>query len=425
MNLHDRGWASHSGGASIPIHPGAESSTEQQRTVPYAVEYANGDFDLYGNGEPLFKIVTGTRSEFERLVRQDAYSLAMKFVRSEFSVEGDLVAGVHFYNARPRSRIQTGLLAALGSFGIGPIESWFQSKERAAQNIRFHYDQSNDFYAQFLDSRMVYSCAYFEDSGQSLEEAQFRKLRLICRKLGLQPDERFLDVGCGWGGLITHAAEECGAFSTGCTLSVEQFNFASQQVAERGLGGRVLVELSDYRDVTGTYDKIASVGMFEHVGRRRLGRYFATLSRLLRPGGLLLNHGITRPEGIHDGPETLFVRRRVFPGGELARLSEVVRFAERAGFEVLDIENLRPHYALTCRAWVRGLQENAARCLQRVEPCVYRTWLLALAASAAAFERGRLNLDQVLLYKPGDPSRRPFTRDYMYRELKGSGEEGQ
>jgi cyclopropane-fatty-acyl-phospholipid synthase len=408
MNRHDRVWARHSTFFPTP------STKQQQRTAPYAVEYANGDFDLYGSGEPLFKIVTATRSEFERLVRQDAYSLAMKFVRAEFSVEGDLVAAVHFYNAQPRSRMQTGLLAALASFGIARTESWFQSKERAAENIRFHYDQSNNFYAQFLDSRMVYSCAYFKDSEQSLDQAQFRKLRHICRKLDLQPGERFLDVGCGWGGLITHAAEEYGAFSTGCTLSVEQFNFASRQVAERSLGGRVTVELSDYRDMRGTYDKIASVGMFEHVGRRRLPRYFAALDRLLRPGGLLLNHGITRPERIHDGPETLFVRRKVFPGGELARLSEVVRFAERAGFELLDVENLRPHYALTCRAWVRSLQENAARCLHQVEPCVYRTWLLALAASAAAFEEGRLNLDQVLLYKRGDSAGRPFTRDYMY-----------
>lgn len=417
MNLHEPGWSRRS--TFVPSHPTAESSTEQQRPVPYAVEYANGEFDLYGNGEPLFKIVTGTRSEFERLVRQDAYSLAMSFMRGEISVEGDLVAAVHFYNVQPRSRMQGSFFAALAKYGISRVESWFQTKGRAAQNIRFHYDQSNDFFAQFLDPRMVYSCAYFENVEQSLEEAQLRKLRHICRKLDLQPGEMFLDVGCGWGGLITHAAEEFGVFSTGCTLSVEQFNFASQQVAERSLGGRVAVELSDYRDMAGTYDKIASVGMFEHVGRRRLETYFATLARLLRPGGLVLNHGITRPQRIHDGPETLFVRRKVFPGGELAHLCDVVRLAERAGFEVLDIENLRPHYALTCRAWVRALQDNAARCLHQVEPSVYRTWLLALAASAAAFEEGRLNLDQVLLYKPGDNARRPFTREYMYRRVEG------
>jgi cyclopropane-fatty-acyl-phospholipid synthase len=415
MNLHDHGWARHSEHISVPVHLTAGlSSGDQQRTVPYAVAYADGDFDLYGDGEPLFKILVATRSEFERLIKQDAYSLAMKFVRGAFSVEGDLVAAVQFYNAQAHSRLQVGFLAALATFGFGRIESWFQTKARAAQNIRFHYDQSNDFYGQFLDSRMVYSCAYFKHPAQSLEEAQLRKLEHICRKLNLQAGETFLDVGCGWGGLITHAAEEYETLSTGCTLSVEQFNFVSQWVAEHRLSHKVKIELSDYRDMACSYDKIASVGMFEHVGRRRLQKYFATLNHLLRPGGLALNHGITRPESVHDGPETLFVRRKVFPGGELARLSDVTRFAERAGFEVLDVENLRPHYALTCRAWVQRLQENATRCLRQVEQSVYRTWLLALAASAAAFEDGRLNVNQLLLYKPGDSARRPFTRDYMY-----------
>jgi cyclopropane-fatty-acyl-phospholipid synthase len=417
MNLHDRGRARHS--EDIPVHVAETvSSADPKKVAPYAVEYADGDFDLFGDGEPLFKILAATRSEFERLLRQDAYSLAMKFVRAEFSVEGDLVAAVHFYNAQPYSRVQAGFLAMLARFGIGRIESWFQTKRRAAQNIRFHYDQSTDFYRQFLDSRMVYSCAYFKGPEQSLEEAQLRKLEHICRKLDLQPGERFLDVGCGWGGLVTHAAEEYGSLSTGCTLSVEQFNFANRQIAERNLGRKVTIELSDYRDMAGSYDKIASVGMFEHVGRRRLQKYFATLGRLLRPGGLALNHGITRPEYIHDGPETLFVRRKVFPGGELVRLSDVIRFAERAGFEVLDVENLRPHYALTCRAWVRHLQENVTRCLRQVDRSVYRTWLLALAASAATFEDGRLNLNQVLLYKPSDSASRPFTRDYMYGQVR-------
>ncbi|MGB6877335.1 MAG: cyclopropane-fatty-acyl-phospholipid synthase family protein [Candidatus Acidiferrales bacterium] len=415
MSLQDRGWTRHSKDISVPIHvTETVTSADHKKAAPYGVEYADGDFDLYGDGEPLFKILVATRPEFERLLKQDAYSLAMKFVRAEFSVEGDLVAAVHFYNAQPHSRAQAGFIATLAKFGIGRIESWFQTKGRAAQNIRFHYDQSNDFYGQFLDSRMVYSCAYFKDPGQSLEEAQLQKLEHICRKLNLQRGERFLDVGCGWGGLVTHAADEYESLATGCTLSVEQFNFANQQVAERNLGRKVTVELSDYRDMGGSYDKIASVGMFEHVGRRRLQKYFATLNRLLRPGGLVLNHGITRPESVHDGPETLFVRRKVFPGGELAHLSDVIRFAERAGFEVLDVENLRPHYALTCRAWVQRLQENMTQCLRQVDQSAYRTWLLALAASAATFEDGRLNVNQLLLYKPGDSTRRPFTRDYMY-----------
>jgi len=415
MKLHDRGWARRAEGFSVPIHVTQQGpTTAWQEIPPHVVEYADGSFDFFGNGEPLFKILAATRSHLDLLLGLDAYSLALQFVRGEFSVEGDLVAAVRFYHTQPHSRLRTGFLAALAMFGIGRLESWFQTKSQAAQNIRFHYDQSNDFYRQFLDSRMVYSCAYFKDPEQPLEEAQLRKLGHLCRKLDLHAGERFLDVGCGWGGLIAHAAEEYGTLSTGCTLSVEQFNLASRRMAERGLGQRVNIRLSDYRDLQGSFDKIASVGMFEHVGRSRLKKYFGTLNRLLRPGGLALNHGIMRPEHVHDGPETLFVRRKVFPGGELARLSDVVRCAERVGFEVLDVENLRPHYGLTCRAWVRHLQENVAECLRQVDRSVYRTWLLALAASAACFEDGRLNVNQVLLYKPGDPACRPFTREYIY-----------
>jgi cyclopropane-fatty-acyl-phospholipid synthase len=165
----------------------------------------------------------------------------------------------------------------------------------------------------------------------------------------------------------------------------------------------------------GPFDKVASVGMFEHVGRRRLKEYFDKLNQLLRPGGLLLNHGIMRPEGAESNAESLFVRRKVFPGGEIPCLSEVIRSAEGAGFEVLDVENLRPHYAQTCRAWVERLQKNATQCLRHVNSSVYRTWLLAFAASAAYFEDRLLNLNQLLLYKPGNPAKRPFTREYIYR----------
>ncbi len=416
MKLHDRGWSHRSEGISVPIHiTEGVPKTGWAEMPPYAVEYPDGSFDRYGHGAPKFKILAASHSRLERLLALDSYSIAMEFVRGEFTVEGDLVAAVRFYRARPHYRIQSGTLAAVAKFGLGRLESWFQTKSRAAQNIHFHYDQSNDFYAQFLDSRMVYSCAYFKEPDQPLGDAQLRKMEHICRKLDLKPTEHFLDVGCGWGGLITHAAAEYGVISTGCTLSMEQCNFAREQATERGLGRSIRVELSDYRNVEGPFDKIASVGMFEHVGRRRLKQYFDKLNRLLRPGGLLLNHGIMRPEGAKDNAESLFIRRKVFPGGELPCLSDVVRFAESSGFEVLDVENLRPHYAQTCRAWVERLQQNATQCLRHVNSSVYRTWLLAFAASAAYFEDGLLNLHQMLLYKPGNPAKRPFTREYIYR----------
>lgn len=415
MNLYDRDWVRRSEDIFVPVHlTGQAVLAGLNEAVPYTVEYTDGSFDLYGNGESRFKILAATRSHFTRLLALDPYSLAMEFVRGEFSVEGDLVAAVRFYYGRQRSRIQRGIFAAIAKFGIGRLETWFQTKGRATQNARFHYDQSNDFYRQFLDSRMVYSCAYFQNADQTLDDAQLRKLNHICRKLALRTGDTFLDIGCGWGGLIIHAATEHGVISKGCTLSTEQFDFANRQVAERGLTSSVHVELSDYRHMEGSFHKIASVGMFEHVGRRRMEQYFTALYRLLRPGGLLLNHGITRPERVRDSVETLFVRRKVFPGGELAHLSDVVRFAERSGFEVLDVENLRPHYALTCRAWVQRLQENVTQCLRHVDRSVYRTWLIALAASAVFFEDGRLNLNQLLLYKPGDAASRPFSREYIY-----------
>ena len=419
MSLHPRSW-------DLPVGVvDTAPNSHDTELPPYAIEYADGSFETYGRGTPQFKIVVANRAHFERLFGLDAYSLAMKFVRGEFSIEGDLLAAFRFYRTRSHSPMWNGVLAAIAKLGLDRFEGWFQSRNRAAQNIRFHYDQSNEFYAQFLDSRMVYSCAYFHHPDECLEDAQLRKIEQICRKLNFKPGESFLDVGCGWGGLITQAAEEYGTLSTGCTLSLEQFKFASRRVVDRGLASKVRIELSDYRDIQGPFDKIASIGMFEHVGRRRMKKYLATLNRLVRPGGLVLNQGVTRPETVSDDAETFFVRRQVFPGGEIPSLSGLLRSAECAGFEVLDVENARPHYALTCRAWFERLQKNATQCLRYVDRAVYRTWLLAFAASAVCFEQGSLNLTQALLYKPGPAATRPFTREYMYGLTANSGERPQ
>lgn len=416
MNVHDRSWANRSEDVAIPARGNENASgVSASQMPPFIIEYPDGRFDSFGHGTPQFKIAVHDDTSSRSLFGLDAYSAAMKFVRGEVSVQGDLVAAIRFYRSRPRSFFEGGVLAALATFGVGRVESWFQTKSRTAKNIQFHYDQSNEFYQQFLDPRMVYSCAYFEKPNQPLETAQLRKLEHICRKLDLQPGDSFLDVGCGWGGLVLHAAGEHGAHSTGCTLSQEQLRLGRERVSQRGLVNKVQIELKDYRDLEGSFDKIASVGMFEHVGQRRMKNYFSTLNRLLRPGGLVLNHGIMRPESARDNAETLFMRRKVFPGGEIPRLSLVIAAAEQAGFEVLDVENLRPHYAVTCRAWVEGLRENVTQCLRSVEPSVYRTWLLAFAASAVCFEDGLLNLNQLLLYKPGEAGNRPFTREYIYR----------
>jgi cyclopropane-fatty-acyl-phospholipid synthase len=336
---------------------------------------------------------------------------APSFVRADVDVRGDLVAAVRFFQARPPRGPRALLRAAASRLAPRRLETWFQTSARAARNIRFHYDRSNRFYEQFLDRRMVYSCGYFRTPDTSLDDAQAAKLDLICRKLDLRTSDRFLDIGSGWGALLMHAAAQYGVEATGCTLSRSQAEYA-RELATGTPGASVAVHEMDFRHITGRFDKIASVGMFEHVGRHRLRSYFRKVRELLEPVGLFLNHGIVRPQFVADGPETLFLQRRVFPGGELAHLGDVVRAAEFAGFEVLDVEDLRPHYALTCRAWVERLQRNAAACLDEVDRTTFRTWLLYLAGAAASFEEGLTGVSQLLLARRDNPRRR-LTREYI------------
>jgi len=341
------------------------------------------------------------------------YRLALDFVKGRFWVEGDLTAAIRAYTTQARPALTSSMAGWIVRLNQSPPIAWLHTKRKSVDDIRFHYDRSNDFYRQFLDSRMVYSCAYFRDPHQSLDEAQAAKLELICRKLDLQAGERFLDIGSGWGALLFQAAEQHGVHATGCTLSSQQWNHTSQAIRDRNLAGQVLVLDRDYREMTGTHDKIASVGMFEHVGKARLGGYFAKMHALLKPDGLLLNHGIVRREGFAADGQSLFLQRKVFPGTALVCLSDVIREAELAGFEVLDIENIRPSYALTCRAWVERLQKNADQCRRFVDEETYRTWLLYLAGSAVNFEDGYLDVHQVLLARR-DSHRRPLTRNYIF-----------
>lgn len=390
---------------SAPLSPNAAA---------YEVVLGGGQSEVYGAGPPAFRVLAADRKAFERFWRAGTYTAAMAFVRGDIDVQGDLVAAVGMHLAAPANWRH--LVRALGAL-LAParLETFFQTRARAAANIRRHYDCSNEFYEQFLDPRMVYSCAYFEDASTPLAAAQLAKLDHICRKLDIHRGETFLDIGCGWGALVVHAAERYGAVSSGCTLSQRQFDYAEALAHSSPAAGHISILEVDYRDLHGRYDKIASVGMFEHVGRRRLGAYFRKVEALLASGGLFLNHGIIRPQTEEDSTEMMFLRRNVFPGGELAHLAGVVREAETAGFEVLDVENLRPHYALTCRAWVRRLQENAAGCLRAVDAERYRTWLLYLAASSHFFATGQIAVYQILMAKRSSPQGRRLTRDYMYR----------
>lgn len=288
--------------------------------------------------------------------------------------------------------------------------------------IQFHYDLSNDFYALFLDPEMQYSCAYYPRWDASLEEAQRAKLDIICRKLRLQPGERFLDIGCGWGGLVCHAAQHYGVRAHGVTLSEAQLAFARDKIARLGLGERVTVELKDYRELTGTFDKIASIGMFEHVGIANHPAYFTKLHSLLRPQGLLLNHAIARhakrdlKQFRRQRPEYAAILRYIFPGAELDHIGLSLTHLESHGFEVHDVEGWREHYARTCRLWCERLAANREAAERQVGAAKTRLWLLYLAGCSLGFERNTLGIFQTLASKRArGPSGLPPTREDLYR----------
>jgi len=293
-----------------------------------------------------------------------------------------------------------------------------RSKEHDARSIAHHYDVSNDFYALFLDPLMVYTCAYYREPDGKLEQAQEDKLDLVCRKLRLQPGERVLDIGCGWGGFSIWAAQHYGVRAHGVTLSRAQAEWATARIKREGLEGRCLVEYRDVRDLPADvrYDKIAAIGVIEHVGIPNYPSFFGRVKEMLVDGGLYLNHGIHHEFHWKRTSQTEFLYRHVFPNGDLAGLSETITEMERAGWEIMDVEGLRLHYARTCRHWVERLcaREDEARALAGER--TYRTWRLYLTCSAVAFEGGSLGLYQVLMRKHRDPKVgfAPTTREPLY-----------
>lgn len=276
------------------------------------------------------------------------------------------------------------------------------TRRRDAAAISHHYDVGNDFYAAVLGPSMVYSCAVWNDEETGLDAAQEAKLDLVCRKLGLQPGMRVLDVGCGWGSFALHAAERFGVNVVGVTLSAEQAALARKRAADAGLTDRVDIRVQDYRDVDdGPFDAISSIGMSEHVGRDQIGHYVARLHDLLSPGGRLLNHAISWNAGPTSADPDSFIPRYVFPDGEMLGLAEMIGALESGGLEVLDVEALRRHYALTLRAWVRRIEEHWDEAVRSTSLGRARVWRLYMAASALGFETGLTGVNQVLVQRPG------------------------
>jgi cyclopropane-fatty-acyl-phospholipid synthase len=353
--------------------------------------------------------------------------LARAWVDASLDVEGDLEVVLRTRKAfarvdltfADRARLARGAVQVLGTRLLRPppipaIEArlsgrrhWI-ARDRAA--VRHHYDVSNRFYELVLGPTMVYSCAYFATPDDTLEAAQERKLDVICRKLHLRKGERLLDIGCGWGALVMHAATHYGVRGVGVTLSEPQANLARERVARAGLSERVEIRVQDYREIhDAPFDKIASVGMYEHVGRAELAHYADTVARLLRPGGLFLNHGITRlvPHAPEPDP---FISRYVFPDGELHPLADVVGALQSASLEVRDIESLRDHYGLTLRRWGANLAAHRDEAIGEVGPQRERVWRLYMLGSALGFEAGEISVHQVLAARPGAPHGLPLTR---------------
>lgn len=287
--------------------------------------------------------------------------------------------------------------------------------------IEYHYDVSNEFYALFLDRDMLYSCAYFRRLDDSLDAAQEQKLDHVLTKLRVKPGERFLDIGCGWGALVIRAAKKYGAVARGITLSTNQFEYAQRRIRDEGLADRCSVELRDYRDLqgSGAFDKVAAIGVFEHVGFNNLPAYFAKVNELLRPGGLLLNHGITSTdieERWVGGGAGEFIDRYVFPNGEIPHLCRAIREISGAGLEIADVESLRRHYAATCRLWADRLDANRELAVEIAGERRFRIWQMYLAGCAHGFAQGWIDIHQILACKTvdGDAGALPWTRDYMY-----------
>jgi cyclopropane-fatty-acyl-phospholipid synthase len=385
--------------------------------LPLRVALPDGAHVDFG-AAPEFTITVRDASVLASFSQPTLGGLAEAYVEGRIDFDGDVAAAIE---------IAFRLAAAAGASvdrrpDLMPAEHRPQT-DRA--DISHHYDVGNAFYRLWLDERMVYSCAYFEQGDEDVDTAQRAKLDHICRKLRLAPGERFLDIGCGWGALVLHAARHYGVSAVGITLSEQQMVLARERLADAGLQDRAEVLLLDYRDLPlrygeASFDKVASIGMFEHVGLRNLPAYFGTAARMLRDRGLMLNHGITsadvdsRPIGSDAGN---FVGKYVFPNGELPHLALAVREMSAAGFEIFDVESLRQHYALTLSHWSRRLERRLQDAARQVSERTLRVWRVYLAGCSYGFAQGWMSLYQMLGSRqvaPG-PTQLPLTRQWMYR----------
>ena len=407
------------------------------RTAPFYIEAFDGS--TAGSPDlPLRVRIVHKEGLVRVLTRPGELGLARAYVAGDIDLDGDLDALFDLQAPSLRQMVRPAMISEvfkeLGGDLLSPpappeVEATpkgrLHSRSRDRQAISHHYDVSNRFYELILGPSMTYSCAVFESPDDTLEQAQENKVDLIARKLGLEPGMRLLDVGCGWGTMAIHAAKHYGASVVGVTLAAEQKDYATQRAIAEGVADRVEFRLQDFRDVAdGPFDAISSIGMFEHVGRRSMEQYFATLWGLLRPGGRLLNHAIGRPATRDEDPvvsrpkevvrhlqvaaglrgpsrvKSAFIDRYVFPDGELHEVGTVISMLQAHGFELRHLETLREHYALTLRQWVANLDANREAAVAEVGEQRARVWKLYMAGSAVGFENNHLQVHQALCVRP-------------------------
>ena len=385
----------------------------EKLSVPLRVELWDGERLDFSSEPARVTIRVPDRSALRYLRSPSLYSLGKAYVEGAIDVRGRAADIISVGNVlaehlgKGRSRLVDALRRRVP-----------HTRALDAEAIRYHYDVSNAFYAAWLDPGMVYSCAYFEDGSEDLATAQQKKIDHILRKIDLRPGQRLLDIGCGWGALVLRAAGHFGARCVGITLSENQAALARERVERAGLQGQVEIRLQDYRDMQGRFERITSVGMFEHVGVQHLREYFSRIDGLLEDDGVVMNHGITTTN-VDNGATPYgggdFIDQYVFPNGELAHLSTVVRAMQEGGLEVRDVENLRRHYARTCALWTDRFEANAQHIRTLTDEKRFRIWHVYLAGCAYAFAHDRISLYQIVCGKAGgDPARLPWSRRYMY-----------
>ena len=383
-----------------------------QSELPLRLELWNGQQFAFSHASPQVIIRVPNIFALRYLFTPSLSNLGGAYVDGKIDVEGSAAAIISVGNA-----LASRTLKPEGKFAR-VVRTFHHSKEIDADAIRYHYDVSNDFYKLWLDENMVYSCAYFENGDEDLASAQIKKIDHILRKIQVQPGATLLDIGCGWGALVLRAAQKFGARCVGVTLSENQAVLARERVAQAGLSDRIEIRLQDFSDVTGCYDRITSVGMFEHVGLRNLPMYFAKIRSLLADDGLAMNHGITSTDAASgEAPygSGEFIEKYVFPYGELPHIGLALRTMQEGGLEVLDVENLRRHYARTCGLWADNFEAHADEIKRLAGDRRFRIWRVYLAGCAYAFSQDWISVYQVVCGKAGrDPSALAWSRRYIY-----------